>query len=132
MNNLFNLVVRLLLVGVLLAGGYSVAQYWWRNSRTIRQSQAEVIEALNRQLRALKVDEFSSIDFPEASRVLGVPQELAFEQYVYQTTELLGHRPVGKTKGTFDRATGTLEVEIDFAEGRSRDTRLRLQLRPVP
>ncbi len=116
-----------LLVGVALFIGYRC----WRNSQSIAQSKVAIREAVNKVLKARKVDPLAVVDLPTASRVLGVPPQLDFEQHLFRTDDLAGRRPVGLITGTFNRKTGEIRVNLEFFDGK-REHGLRDMLKPVP
>ncbi|MGQ9575414.1 MAG: hypothetical protein ACUVUC_08850 [Thermoguttaceae bacterium] len=128
MNKGFTALVKFLLVATVAVLVYAVAQFWWRNHNTIRMCRAKVTEALNRQLRLLKLEEVPPVDFPDASRILGVPESLQFDRTVFHSTAELPHRCVGSMRGTYNRTTGLLEVEFDFNVADFKDTRLTLRV----
>jgi hypothetical protein len=118
------------LVGVVV--GFSFAyRLWSRNTQWITDSQTQVLAAVNQELTARGLDPVESIEFPEASRILGVPETLAFQEEVYVTGNR-GQRPaIGTVVGQFHRENGLLELTIDFTSGR--DARgLLVRLTPVP
>lgn len=143
MNRAFNLLCRVLLLAVLLAACYIFGQFWWRNHCTMCQCQNQVTEELNRVIEELnqqmkmrspeKLDPFSTIEFPQASRIWGVPQMFHIERPVFRTTEELGRKSIGNLTGDFDRFNGLLILDIEFTVGGyPRETHLEIQLQPVP
>jgi hypothetical protein len=116
-----------LLVVIALSVGYCC----WRNSRSIARSKDEIREALNKILKARKVDPVMAVDLTTASRVFGVPLQLEFEHHLFRTDDLVGRRPVGLLTGTFNRKTGEIVVDLQFFDGK-REYGLRDMLKPVP
>jgi len=125
-----NVAIGLLLLAVLLGAGAYLYHLWSRNTQWIADSQTQVVTALNRELAARGLEPISSITFPQASSLRGVPETLDFEKTVHVASRA-GPRPVGSVLGKFHRTTGMLEMTIDMASGR--DARgLLVQLTPVP
>jgi len=125
-----NVVMTIVILGGLLGGSGYAYHVWSRNTQWITESQTQVVDAVNQQLTARRLDPVSGITFPQASQIRGVPETLEFEETVYVSANV-GARPVGTVVGQFHRTTGMLEMTIDMTSGR--DARgLLLQLAPVP
>ena len=125
-----NVVMTIVILVAVLGGAGYAYHLWSRNTQWITDSQTQVAAAVNRELLARRLDPVSSITFPQASSVRGVPETLAFQETVYVSANV-GRRPVGTVAGQFHRTNGLLEITIDMASGR--DSRgLLFQLAPVP
>jgi hypothetical protein len=129
--NSWTRVLQILMLA-LLAGVFLYAVHrCWRNFQTFAQSERTIREALNQALKTRKVDPITVVDLPTASRVFGVPEQLAFEQPLFRTDDITGRRPVGTLTGTFNRKTGEIRMNVEFFDGK-RDRGLRSMLKPVP
>ena len=136
MNRSFTLLCRVLLAAVLLAACYIFGQFWWRNHCTIRRCQDQVTEAVNRETQARwpALEEFPTIQFSTASRVLGVPQKFEIDrQQIWGRVGELPHKPVGTLTAVFDRYGGSLTMDFAFTVGGyPREAHVEVQLEPVP
>ena len=125
-----NLVMGLLILGAVAAGCYVGYRFWSHNSQVIDDCQKQVVEAVSLQLRVRHMGSIPSVDFPEASRVFGVPERLPFHETLFRETSV-GRRAVGTVSGEFDRTSGLLKMDIDFESGQDAPG-LMMQLQPVP
>jgi len=128
-KRVLGMLATLAILGGVAGGGYYAVTRYLANSQKIRQSEKIVLEALNPQLRTLQVDPLEALTFADASSFGGLPTALSFEAPLMRQSRA-GKRPVGVLKGTFDRSTGTLLVDLDLDGGQQRG--VKFQLSPVP
>jgi hypothetical protein len=129
--NSWTRVLQILMLAVLAGVCLYVAHRCWRNSQKLAQSERTIREALNQALKIRKADPITVVDLPTASRMFGVPEQLAFEQPLFRTDDITGRRPVGTLTGTFNRKTGEIQMNVEFFDGK-RERGLRSMLKPVP
>lgn len=125
-----NVIMSLIVLAGVGVGCFFAYQYWSANSQLIADSEKQVLDAVNPHLGMNRLTKLSSIGFPEASSVFGVPEKLAFEELVFQTNAL-GGREAGIVKGEFHRTSGLLQVQIDLVASTG-VPRFTVQMQPVP
>jgi hypothetical protein len=124
-----NVAIALIIVGAVAFGCYYAYSTLSRNSRLISQSREQILVTVNRELRQMRVDPIPTVNFPDTSRLFGVPDVLTFEETFYRKDNR-GRQALGKVKGKFDRLRGTLVMDIDQVSGED-ETGLTFQLEPV-
>jgi len=124
-----SLVVTLVLLVGVAGGSYFAYRTWSQNSQAITDSRTQIVDTINQQLREMRLEPISSLAFPEASKVFGVPETLTFHETIYQMGNL-GRRAFGTVTGKFHRPSGQLEMDIDLSQGQDAFG-LRIQLKPV-
>lgn len=124
-------VMTLAAFAAVAAGVYFAAAMYWRNSQRLRQSEKLIVEAVRQVLQGKPIDPIENLQFAEGSPWLGVPERLRFEIPVSCTTRPGGKRPFGTIKGTFERTTGTLHLDVSLSDG-TEQRGLVGRLSPVP
>jgi len=125
-----NVIMSLIVLAGVGAGCFFAYQYWSTNSQLIADSEKQVLDAVNPHLGMNRLTKLSSIGFPEASSVFGVPEKLAFEELVFQISAV-GGRQAGIVKGEFHRTSGLLQVQIDLVASKG-VPQFTVQMQPVP
>jgi hypothetical protein len=125
-----NLGVKLLVLGLVAGGVYFGIAVWRHNVGLIDQSEQQIIKAVNPRLREVKLEALPSVEFTNASSFRPVPETLAFEAPLLQSTNG-GRQPIGTLTGRFNRVTGRLELNLDYLEGID-ESGIVLQAGPVP
>ena len=67
-----------------MGSGLYIWHLWTSNSRAIDTSASEVTAEVNTALQARRLEPISTVEFPKASRMLGVPKTLEFQESVYE------------------------------------------------
>ncbi|MFH1265422.1 MAG: serine/threonine-protein kinase [Planctomycetota bacterium] len=122
-------VVTIVAVVSIVGGSYFGYAIWSENARAIGESRTQVIDTINGQLQVRRMEPLSSLAFPEASHVFGVPETLTFQETVFRGGNV-GRRAVGTVTGEFHRTSGLLKVNFDLTEGGGA-IGLQFQLKPV-
>lgn len=115
----------------ILGGAYYAGSWVLGNSQALKQSEQQILEAVNSALREKRVEPAQAVTFSEGSRLFGVPPRLSFEVAVTVKSRASAARPFGAVKGTLDRATGELQMDIDLMDG-TQERGLTSRLAPVP
>jgi len=115
----------------ILGGAYYAGSWVLGNSQALKQSEQQILEAVNSALREKRVEPAQAVTFSEGSLLLGVPPRLSFEVAVTVKSRASAARPFGAVKGTFNRATGELQMDIDLMDG-TQERGLTSRLAPVP
>jgi len=115
----------------ILGGAYYAGSWVLGNSQALKQSEQQILEAVNSALREKRVEPAQAVTFSEGSLLLGVPPTLSFEVAVTVKSRASAARPFGAVKGTFNRATGELQMDIDLMDG-TQERGLTSRLAPVP
>ena len=123
------MLATLAILGGVAAGGYYAFARYQVNSQKLLQCEKIVLEAVNPQLGALKVEPLEGLTFADASPISGLPATMSFESPLMRASRS-GRKPAGVLKGTFDRATGVLLVDLDLDGGQQRG--VKFELAPVP
>ena len=124
-----NVIVALIILGTVAFGSYYAYSVLAQNSRLISESREQIVVTVNRQLQAMQVDPIPTVNFPDTSKVFGVPEVLTFEETFYRKGNR-GRQALGKVRGKFDRNRGILVMDIDQVSGQDA-MRLMFQLKPV-
>jgi serine/threonine protein kinase len=111
-----NMGIKLVVLAVVIGGGYWGVSIWWRNSSLIARCQEQVVEVVNQRLRQAEMEDIDSVDFANVSTLRSVPDILSFQTQLFQTTNV-GRRPVANLTGRFDRVQGLVELNIDWLTG---------------
>ena len=131
-ERLLVLLIRVAVAIVAMGSGLYIWHLWTSNSRAIDTSASEVTAEVNTALQARRLEPISTVEFPKASRMLGVPKTLEFQESVYERNSSARRTYTGEVKGTFHRTTGALEVRFEWRDDRGQEPILRRQLPPVP
>jgi hypothetical protein len=123
-----NVIVALIIVGGVAFGSYYAYSILSENSRLISQSREQILTEVNKQLTAIRLDPIPTVNFPDTSKVFGVPEVLTFEETFYRKGNR-GRQALGKVRGEFHRNSGLFVMYIDQVSGQ--DVRHRTQLNPV-
>ena len=128
-----NWAVILIVVGIAVACCWFAYSTWTNNSRIITASHDQVVDAVNLALRIKRIEPVTSVAFPGASRIFGVPETLAFEEGLREkeTVNMPGRPQIGLLKGQFNRTTGLLKMDIDMFD-REDELGIEMKLDPVP
>ena len=118
-----------ILLSVLGGACYAVANYV-NNVRRLRQSEKVVLDFLNPWLRDAHIAPLKSVPFTDASPFLRLPDAISFEAEL-TTLGRANRRSAGGLRGTFDRPTGTLTLDLDLASGTHQEG-VTVKLSPVP
>jgi len=118
-----------ILASVLGGGCYAVINYR-NNIQKLRQSEKVILDGLNPRLRNMQFDPLTALSFDDASVYFRLADAISFEAALTRQARP-GRRSTGAVKGTFDRATGTLELDLDMGDG-TQQQGLKVQLSPVP
>ena len=124
-----NLAIALIIVGSVAAASYYVYSILSQNSRLISESREQVLTEVNKQLTSIRLDPIPTVNFPDTSKVFGVPEVLTFEETFYRKGNR-GRQALGKVRGEFDRRRGILKMDIDQVSGQD-VMGLMFQLKPV-
>jgi len=109
---------------VALIGGVSYGGFFvWQNFQRLKLSRERVITVVNQQLGHTTYDAISAIEFTDTSIVYPVPETLAFEHPLFQTSAGTRRR-TSTLKGRFDRAKGDVQITEPFLA--------QLAVEPVP
>lgn len=119
LNSFFGRVVSVVIVVGVVAGGYYAATAGRDNYAEISQYKALVLQALSKQLGPYTIEPITQIEFPEASVVLGLPDELSFQKFLLASTGENAGRRIGQVQGTFNCRTGHLRMEVSLKDGDS-------------
>ena len=126
-----NVAIMLIIVGGIGFGSYYAYSTLSQNSRWISESREQILTTVNHQLQLMRMDPLPAVDFPDTSKVFGVPEVLTFEETFYREGNR-GREAMGKVRGKFDRQRGILVMDIDQTSPQGQDKLgLRFQLKPV-
>jgi len=118
-----------ILLSVLGGGCYAVVNYL-NNVQRLRQSEKIVLDYLNPWLGSANIEPLKSLHFTDAPPFLRLPASVSFENELV-TLARTSRRSAGFLKGTFDRPTGTLTLDLELASG-TRQQGITVHLSPVP
>jgi len=124
--------IRIVVVMAALGSGLHIWYLWTSNSRAIDASAGEVTAAVNAALQARRLEPISTVEFSGASRMLGVPKTLDFQESVFERNASGARSSAGLVKGTFHRPTGALEIYFEWRDDRGQEPILKSQLPAVP
>ncbi len=117
MKNLISQLAKLVIVVAFLIGAGAAAHYCWSNFQTIKQARETIYRTVNEELPQHGIDPVKTVALTNGSVVFGVPDELNFEQALYESKNKVQALDYGTMRGKYNHRTGDLEVHIITRDG---------------